>query len=44
MIGKNNEVWEGLDQYGKECGSEKEAGEILKDKDNGSQRKEKDGN
>ena len=44
MIGKNNEVWEGLDQYGKECGSEKEAGEILKNKDKGSQRKEKDGN
>ena len=44
MIGMNNEVWEGLDQYGKECGSEGEAGESLKDKDNGSQREEKDGN
>ena len=49
MIGKNNEVWEGLDQYGKVCDSEKEAGERLNDKDNGSQRngketREKDGN
>ena len=49
MIGKNNEVWEGLDQYGKVCDSEKEAGEWLNDKDNGSQRngketREKDGN
>ena len=24
MIGKNNEVWEGLDQYGKVCDSGKE--------------------
>ena len=44
MIGKNNEVWEGLDQYGRECGSEKETGERPIDNDNGSQRKEKDGN
>ena len=48
MIGKNTEVWEGLDQYGKACVSEKEAGEQLNDKDNGSQRngkesREKDG-
>merc|ERR1712111_302674 len=48
-VEENTEVWEGLDQYGKVCGSEKEAGERLKDKDNGSQRegketREKDGN
>ena len=49
MIGKNNEVWEGLDQYGKVCDSGKETGKQPNDKDNGSQRngkeiREEDGN
>ena len=33
MSGKNTEIWEGLDQYGKACGSEGEAGERLNEKD-----------
>ena len=42
MIGKNNEVWEGLDQYGKVCDSGKETGKQPNDKDNGSQRNGKE--
>ena len=52
MVKMNTEVWEGLDQYGKACVSEREAGERLNDKDNdkdngnqrnGKETREKDG-
>ena len=33
MSEKNTVIWEGLDQYGKVCGSEGEAGERLNEKD-----------
>ena len=42
MRGKDTEVWEGLDQYGKVCVPEKEAGEQLNDKDDSGQKNEKE--
>ena len=42
MSEKNTEVWEGLDQYGKACGSEGETGERLNEKDTEGHPKEVD--